>query len=116
MKKLLIPGVRRGLLTVLAVAVLVSAVAVAYSSYLNRQSFIELKRSLADYAALQTAFGQLQLEKSSWTSPAVVQAEAERNLGMRTPRAEQTVIIVKPRGIARHSDSSESLLAVNAAQ
>lgn len=99
MKINLTRGRRTGVLLLLAVAVICSAIAVAYSGYLNRQSFIALKRALAEYAELQITFGKLQLEKSAWTSPAVIQGEAEQRLGMQSPGADQTVIIVSPRGL-----------------
>ncbi|MBT8138714.1 MAG: cell division protein FtsL [Gammaproteobacteria bacterium] len=106
MKITLTPQQRVGLLVLLAITVLCSAIAVAYSGYMNRQSFIALKRSLADYSELQITFGKLQLEKSSWTSPVVVQAEAEKKLNMRLPPAGQTVVIVSPLGF----DSSDEEL------
>lgn len=94
------PAQRAGLLTLLSIAVLLSSLAVAYSGYLNRQSFIELKYSLSEYSRLQVTYGRLQLEKSSWISPAVVQAHASKNFGMQAPSASQTVVIVPPEGIA----------------
>ncbi|MGB5323896.1 MAG: cell division protein FtsL [Pseudomonadales bacterium] len=99
MKTNLNRGRRAGALMLLAAAVICSAIAVAYSGYLNRQSFIALKRALAEYAELQITFGKLQLEKSAWTSPAVIQGEAEQRLGMQSPGTDQTVIIVLPRGL-----------------
>ena len=79
--------------TLLAVLLVVSALAVAYSGHINRQSFIALKRAITLQTEMQVTHGKLLLEKSTWTSPAVVQAMAERQLDMRAPPAGKVVFV-----------------------
>ncbi|MBT8148930.1 MAG: cell division protein FtsL [Pseudomonadales bacterium] len=78
---------------VLALMLLVSALAVAYSGHLNRQSFIALKKAIAMQTELQVTHGKLLLEKSAWTSPAVIQARAEQDLAMRAPAVAEVIFV-----------------------
>ena len=77
----------------LIVLVVMSALAVAYSSHLNRQSFIALKQAISLHTELEITQGKLLLEQSAWTSPAVIESYAENQLGMHVPNASQVVIV-----------------------
>ena len=77
----------------LILLVVVSALAVAYSSHLNRRSFIALKQAVSLHTELEITQGKLLLEQSAWASPAVIESYAENQLGMHVPNAAQVVIV-----------------------
>lgn len=78
---------------VLFALVVITSLAVAYSGYQNRQVFIELKQASQRQIELQINHGRLLLEKSTWSSPAVIEEAAASRLGMQLPLPEQTVIV-----------------------
>jgi cell division protein FtsL len=57
-------------------AVLASAVAVVRARHESRTLFVELERLAAQRDALNIAWGQDQLEQSSWSNPAIVERVA----------------------------------------
>lgn len=80
-------------LLLLLVLVAASAFAVVFNSFLNRQSFIALTSLSQDYKELRIDFGRLQLEYSTWASPALVEQTALEKLRMQTPGAGQVVLV-----------------------
>ena len=87
-RPLLLPA----LLLVLFIAVTVSALAVAYVSFENRQLFMELQRLEVEQQQLQTRLGQLLLEESAWSSPAIIEQLARREMGMSVPAPADIVV------------------------
>ena len=80
----------------LLLAVAVSALVVVYISYSNRQLFAELQQLQAAEAALQLQRGQLLLEESAWSSPAVIEKIARSQLVMAPPTARQLSVVIDP--------------------
>ena len=78
---------------VLFCLIIISALAVVYSGYQNRQSFLALKNAGQRQTQLQIEHGKLLLEKSTWSSPALIESLATTQLNMQPPSFEQTVIV-----------------------
>jgi cell division protein FtsL len=87
MKALLVP--------VLLLAVIATAVSVAYAKHQSRKLFIELQELEERRDAMDVEWGQLQLEQSTYTTHGKVETAARERLGMQTPAAQQ-VTIVRP--------------------
>ncbi|MGD2084208.1 MAG: cell division protein FtsL [Chromatiales bacterium] len=86
---------RAKVLTVLVAAVLVvgSAVGVAFAKYETRKLFVELEGLRDGRDALETEWGQLQLEQSTLAAHGRVERLASDRLSMRQPRPEEVVVI-----------------------
>ncbi|RJQ49358.1 MAG: cell division protein FtsL [Gammaproteobacteria bacterium] len=89
------PGARHGWLALLAAAVLASALGVVYSKHQSRKLFIELQALQQERDALNTEWGQLQLEESTWATHPRIEQQARAKAGMVSP-APRDVVIVKP--------------------
>ncbi len=83
------------LLIVLWLVVLVSAIGVVYSTYLSRQLFNELESLKREENELQVEWGQLLLEKSTWSAQVRVERLAKSKLDMLPPDPA-AVTMVKP--------------------
>ncbi|MNO91002.1 Cell division protein FtsL [compost metagenome] len=70
---------------VLFVAVLLSAISVAYSAYWNRQLLNSLYAELSVRDKAQAEYGRLILEQSTWTAHSRIEALATEQLKMRVP-------------------------------
>lgn len=79
----------------LAVAVLLTSVAVVYAKYVSRKDFVELQSIRAQIDAVDVEWGRLQLEQSTWATHGRVDKIARKKLKMRLPSAEE-VVVVKP--------------------
>lgn len=79
--------------TVLAGAVLVSAVGVVYARHESRRLFIELQRLVEIRDDLNVDWGRLQIERSTWASPGRVEQIADEELEMRVPDPAAVVIV-----------------------
>ncbi len=79
----------------LALAVVVSALAVIYSSYLFRYYFNQQQKLAEQRDALQVEWGQLLLEQSAWAAHGRVEGVVGQQLNMRVP-APAEIIMVKP--------------------
>ena len=77
----------------LLLAVLVSALAVVYSSYTARQSFIEWQDILKQAQAYEVEWGQLLIEKSTLASYTRLEKEASSKLNMAAPSTQQIVVV-----------------------
>jgi len=80
----------------LAAAVVVSAIWVIKTKHESRQLFIELESLNRERDRLQVDWGRLQLEESTWGTPARVEALATEQLSLRRPMPEQVVVVVEP--------------------
>lgn len=78
---------------VLWLAVLMSALAVVYSTNNYRETFTELKMAERTEQNLQLRWGQLLLEQASLATPARVQELATEKFQMLVPTNAQTVML-----------------------
>jgi cell division protein FtsL len=77
----------------LAVAVMLSALAVVYTKHHSRQLFIELETHKAQRDALDIEWNRLLLEQATWATPTRVEMIARDRLQMMLPPPEQIVIV-----------------------
>lgn len=80
----------------LSVAITVSALAVVYSQHRSRELFVELQQMERERAALDTEWGRLELEQSTWATQGRIERIARERLNMRLPDFEQARIVVVP--------------------
>jgi cell division protein FtsL len=73
--------------------VMLCAVAVITSQHRARKVFVELEAEQATAKKLDEEFTQLRLEQSTWATNKRVESVASKNLGMRLPDPESTVIV-----------------------
>ncbi|MCC6302425.1 MAG: cell division protein FtsL [Gammaproteobacteria bacterium] len=85
--------VRHGLIVLLAVAVLASALGAVYTKHRSRQLFVELETLKAQRDDLNIEWGQLMLEQATWATPTRVELIARQRLGMTAPPADAIVIV-----------------------
>jgi len=78
---------------VLFVAVLVSAILVAYSAHWNRQLLNELYSELSVRDKAQAEWGRLILEQSTWTAHSRIEALASERLKMHVPEAADVRLV-----------------------
>jgi cell division protein FtsL len=83
----------RSLVAVLVVVVTASAIAVVYMRHQHRLSYVALRSAQQVRDDLDTEWGQLLLEQSTWTMHHRVEGEASRKLKMVTPDPERIVVI-----------------------
>jgi cell division protein FtsL len=75
----------------LLLAVLVAcALSLVTSRHQARKLFVELEQRQAQARAYDVEYGQLQLEQSTWATPARVEKIARSTLGMDLPGAART--------------------------
>ena len=75
------------LMVVLFIAVLLSAIGVAYSAHWNRQLLNELYGELSVRDKAQAEWGRLILEQSTWTAHSRIETLASEQLKMHIPEA-----------------------------
>ncbi len=81
----------------LLVAVVSCALSVVTSQHKARKLFIELQKEKEQAQRMDVEWGQLQLEQSTWATPARVERVAVQKLQMQLPKKGQVQIIkVKP--------------------
>jgi len=81
---------------ILLTLLVVCALSLVTSRHQARRLFVELEREQANRRALDTEYGQLQLEQSTWGMPARVEKIARHQLRMQLPKAERTDVVVLP--------------------
>ncbi len=86
---------RQQLLGVLVLFALVatSAVGVVYAKYTSRKLFVEQEQLRKQRDNLEIERGRLQLEQSTWASPARIEQEASQKLNMRMVKPQEIVVI-----------------------
>ena len=83
----------------LLLVVVVSALSVVTSQHKARKNFVELQQAQVKQRELDVEWGQLQLEQSTWATPARVEQVAVHQLQMQLPRNGQVQFIrVMPDG------------------
>ncbi len=87
----------RGLLLngFLALAVVLSALAVVYVKYQGRKLFVQLESQRRERDALDVEWRSLQLESSTLATNVRVEGIARKSLHMRMP-SQNEIIVVKP--------------------
>ena len=87
-------------LSLLAVLV-VCALSLVTSRHDARRLFVELEREQARARQLETEYGQLQLEQSTWGMPARVEKIARDALRMQPPGPGRVEVVELPGGATR---------------
>ncbi len=82
-------------LALLWLAVVFSAVAVAYYSHLCRQTYGQLTAMEREANQLQVGYGRYLLEQSAWGSLQRVDSMARDRLQMDTPQASEIVMVTQ---------------------
>lgn len=77
----------------LTVLVLLSAVAVIETKHESRKRFVELQTLEKERDRMNVEWGRLQLEQGTWASNSRVEEIASKQLQMKMPETESTVII-----------------------
>lgn len=88
-----------GLNVLLLLAVVVCSLSVVTSQHKARKLYIELQKEKDRAQQMDVEWGQLQLEQSTWATPARVEKIAAEQLQMQLPRSGQVQFIrVEPNG------------------
>lgn len=87
------PSVRAIVLSLIVIAVLVSALAIISTSHLTRVQYARLQKLENQRDALQTEWGRLLLEESTWSSPARIESLSTQRLEMRVPGVDEVKVI-----------------------
>ncbi|CAO1662921.1 MULTISPECIES: cell division protein FtsL [Salinicola] len=87
------PGFRATLLGIVTIAVLVTALAIISTSHLTRVQYARLQKLENQRDSLQTEWGRLLLEESTWSSPARIESLASKRLNMRVPSVDEVKVI-----------------------
>ena len=74
----------------------VCALSLVTSRHQARRVFVELEHEQSIGRALETEYGQLQLEQSTWGMPARVEKVAREQLRMQLPSAARTDVVALP--------------------
>lgn len=80
-------------LVVLLALVMLSALAVVYSTHETRRLFVELEQLNAKRDAMNVQWGRLELEQSAWATHARVERLARGKLRMVMPNGSDTVYV-----------------------
>jgi len=86
----------RWTLIVLWFAVLGSAVGVVWSKQQSRNQFVELQRLEKERDSLDTEWGQLRLEQSTWVTYGRIEKVAHDDLHMVVPDPAQVHLVEQP--------------------
>lgn len=78
---------------VLLLTVLISALAVVYTTNMHRLTFSELERAQQESHRLELQWGQLLLEQASLSTPSRVEQLANDKLHMVLPNDKQTYVL-----------------------
>ncbi|KXS38828.1 cell division protein FtsL [Modicisalibacter tunisiensis] len=84
---------RLWLVGLLIVLILGSALAVIASAHRTRVQYARLQRLEAQQDKLQTAWGRLLLEESTWSAPSRIERLAAERLDMQVPDISQVKVI-----------------------
>ena len=79
--------------TILFSLMLASASLLVYSKHQSRKSFVELQQLKYEVDALNTEWGQLQLEQSAWSGHGRIERIARNRLSMIVPQSGDVVFV-----------------------
>jgi cell division protein FtsL len=83
------------LVTLLVVALMLSAIAVIYSKYQSRLVFMEIQKKEKELDNYEVEWGRLQLELTTLTEENRVEIEARNRLMLTLP-SQDKIIYIKP--------------------
>lgn len=86
----------RWILLALWMAVMASAVGVVWSKQQSRNQFVELQRLEKERDQLDTEWGQLRLEQSTWVTYGRIEKIARDDLRMVVPDPNQVHLVEQP--------------------
>ena len=81
---------------VLLIVLVACALSLVTSRHQARRTFVALERVQAAGRALETEYGQLQLEQSTWGMPARVEKIARDQLRMQLPSPSRIDVVALP--------------------
>jgi len=84
---------KQGLLVVMILAVLVSAVGVIEAKHQSRKRFVALQALEKVRDEMNVEWGQLQLEQGTWATHSRVERIAREKLRMVNPNMDEVVIV-----------------------
>ena len=79
--------------SLLSALVLISALMLIYSKHQSRKLFVEVQQLKYQIDALDTEWGQLQLEQSAWSEHGRIERIARSKLSMVMPENDEGVFI-----------------------
>jgi cell division protein FtsL len=79
--------------SLLTVASIATAIVCVYARHESRKLFTELQHLNAQRDALEVAWGQLQIEQSTWSTHARVEEQARNKMQMRNPEPVEIRIV-----------------------
>ncbi len=82
-----------GLVALLGLTVVVSALAVVYVKFESRVLFVALQGLGQAQDRMDVEWGQLQLEQSTWAAHGRIERLASKRLQMVLPEADQIVVV-----------------------
>lgn len=88
----------RGLVLLLLIASVATALAVVRARHGNRTEFVQLQKLEARRDSLEVEWGQLQLEQSAWATHGRIEQLAREELDMVIARGDDVVVL-------KHADS-----------
>ena len=83
----------RGIVAVLVLANIVTAIGVVNARHQHRQLFVQLTRLEHARDELNIDFGRLQLEQATWAEANRIDQIARNRLGMKFPETADIVVI-----------------------
>jgi len=84
-----------GMILVLAVAVMASAIASVYAKHESRKLFTELQSLSTERDEMEVEWGKLQIEQSTWSTYGRVEQLAREQMDMRVPPPEDVSLLAK---------------------
>lgn len=87
------PRRQLGWMLLALVAVIASGIGVVYAKHSSRRLFVTQEALRQERDNLDIEWGRLQIEQSTWASPARIEQVAREQFKMRIPEARETVVI-----------------------
>ena len=87
------PGGQTAVLALLIVAVVVSALSVAYVAQLSRHLFNQLEADRRTESGMQARYSRLLLERGALASHSRIERIARQQLDMRVPKPDDIVVV-----------------------
>ena len=81
---------------VLTLVLIACALSLVTSRHEARRRFVELEREQANGRQLEVEYGQLELEQSTWATPARIERVARDELHMQLPSASRVEVVAMP--------------------
>ena len=84
------------LLAIFAIACVVSAIALIYATHESRSLFVDLEQLTVERDELDIEWGRLQIEQSTWATPARIERVALDELALRRPEPSDIYVVERP--------------------